>query len=174
MKDRVRVIAEFSSALELRDALRELRGKHSGEVEVYTPFPSHEVEEELYRSRARSPVRFFTLLGGLIGCLGAFLMTCWMSMDYPLRVSAKPIVSIPAFVVIAFECTILLGGIFTLFSMCHFSRIPNICGNAAYRGTFSLSAFGLVVVASEEESLKWKSALEERGAKHVQVQHVQL
>ena len=54
-----------------------------------------------------SPVRLFTLIGGLTGCAAGFGMTIWMSHDWPLVVGGKPIGAIPPYVVIAFELTIL-------------------------------------------------------------------
>ena len=61
-----------------------------------------------------SPVRLFTLIGGLTGCAAGFGMTIWMSLDWPLLVGGKTIASIPPYVVIAFELTILLGALSTV------------------------------------------------------------
>ena len=61
-----------------------------------------------------SPVRLFTLIGGLTGCAAGFGMTIWMSHDWPIVVGGKPIGSIPPYVVIAFELTILLGALSTV------------------------------------------------------------
>ena len=61
-----------------------------------------------------SPVRLFTLIGGLTGCTAGFAMTIWMSYDWPVLVGGKAIASIPPYVVIAFELTILLGALSTV------------------------------------------------------------
>ena len=45
---------------------------------VYTPAPNHEIEEAL--EHRVSPVRLFTLIGGLTGCAAGFAMTIWMSL----------------------------------------------------------------------------------------------
>ena len=126
----------------------------------------------MYRGKVRSPVRMFTLLGGLTGCLGAFLFTSWMSVDYPLRTSAKQLISIPAFVVIAFECTILLGAIFTLLSMFGFSRVPNIAPSYGHRPEFSEGRFGLSVRVAESDMEAVKLELQSCGAEEVETQYV--
>ena len=89
------------------DAIRGLRAMGYRNLVVYSPSPNHELEEAL--NHRVSPVRLFTLIGGLTGCAAGFGMTIWMSYDWPVLVGGKPIASIPPYVVIAFELTILLG-----------------------------------------------------------------
>ncbi len=93
--------------------------------EVFSPTSYHEIEHAC--GFGASPVRFFTLTGGLTGvCFGFFLalITDW---DWPMVVSGKTpgIYSIPAYVVIGFECTILFGAIATILGMLVMGRIPN-------------------------------------------------
>jgi hypothetical protein len=166
------VIGHFKYLDDTLSAVRKLRDKGIDSPEVFSPFPHHDLEDEVYKGKKRSPVRRFTLLGGLTGCLGAFLMTCWMSMDWPLRVSAKPLLSIPAFVVIAFECTILLGAIFTLLSMFHFSRIPNPFTNHGFRPNFTNDTFGIAVKINKEGAEEISKLFSATGAAEVEVQYV--
>jgi hypothetical protein len=166
------VIAHFRFLDDLNNAVRSSKSAGYEEIDVYSPMPHHDIEDTYWEGKPRSPVRMFTLLGGLSGCLGAFLMTSWMSTDYPIRTSAKTLISVPAFVVIAFECTILLGAIFTLLSMFHFSRIPNIKYNPGYRGEFSNGTFGLTVRTSKDKAEILAKELEGMGAAKVEVQYV--
>lgn len=167
------VIGEFSEVEAVRRAVRVLRGKgFCEEIEVFSPFPEHGIEEDLYQGRKRSPVRLFTLLGGITGCLLAFLFTSWMSIDYPLRVSAKPLISIPAFVVIAFECTILFSATATLLSMFHFSRIPNLFFFPGYRPQFSEGTFGVTVRLPRDQAEQLAEEMQGLGAEKVEVQYV--
>src|SRR5207247_8138738 len=92
-------------------ALEELKSKGYHDLTVYTPVPVHEIEDVLERDRPVSPVRLFTLLGGLTGTVSGFLLTIWSSMQWGLIVGGKPVASIPPFVVIAFERTILFCGV---------------------------------------------------------------
>jgi hypothetical protein len=166
------VVGTFSEAEQARKAFSALKEKGVGDLtEYYAPFPEHHLEDEKFENRKRSPVRRFTLLGATTGCLGAFLFTSWMSLDYPIRVSAKPLLSYPAFTVVAFECTILLAGIFTLLSMFHFSRIPNLVRPAAYRKPFSEDKFGITVMVEKEHADEYKSVLSDHGAISVELQY---
>ncbi len=166
------VIGHFADIASTRAAIQALRADgYDDELEAFYPFPEHGIEEDLFKGKKRSPVRRFTMLGGLVGCLGAFTFTSWMSVDYPLRVSAKPLVSIPAFVVVAFECTILLGAIFTLLSMFHFSKIPNFFRSPGYRRQFSSGTFGLVIRTPKDNSDVVKQRMESLGAEEVEVEY---
>lgn len=166
------VIGLFTKPQLATEAIKALRADGHEEVDYYSPFPEHHMEAAAYSGKKRSWVRGFTLLGGLTGCLGAFLFTSWMSIDYPLRVSAKPLVSIPAFIIIAFECTILLGAIFTLIGMFHLSRIPNLTYTPAFRPECTEDHFAVTVRVPKEESDRLKQRMEELQAESVEVQYV--
>ncbi len=173
MDENLFLVGTFNRSEKALNAISELKKMGLGnDIEYYSPFPEHSLEEEKYENIKRSPVRRFTLLGALTGCLGAFLFTSWMSLDYPIRVSAKPILSYPAFVVIAFECTILLGGIFTLLSMFHFSRIPSLVRPPTFRKQFTDDKFGVVVKISKSETSKFESLFRSWDAEEIEEQYV--
>ena len=161
------VIGSFTFVDEAKEAIQSLRDKGVEDFELFTPLPNHELEDEMYKGKVRSPVRMFTLLGGLTGCFGAFLFTSWMSIDYPIRTSAKSLVSIPAFVIIAFECTILLGAIFTLASMGHFSRVPSPFSKPGHKPEFSNDKIGLSVRVAKEKCSEIEELFKSLGADEV-------
>ncbi|MFN8390929.1 MAG: DUF3341 domain-containing protein [Bdellovibrionota bacterium] len=166
------VVGHFRFVDDTRTAIRKLREKGYDQVELFTPFPNHDLEDEMYVGKKRSPVRRCTLTGALTGLTCAFLMTCWMSIDYPVRVSAKPLISIPAFIVIGFECTILFGSLANMLGMLHFSRIPNLFNNPGFRPQFTSGTFGLTVRVPKDQTDSLKSFFEQGGAEKVEVQYV--
>ena len=167
------VLGHFRAVDRLCSALAEMKHRgHEHNLEIFSPFPVDSLQREFGRGRPFSPVRLFTLLGAVSGCLLAFLFTSWMSMDYPIQLGAKPIVSIPAFVVIAFECTVLFGALFCLISMLFWSRIPSFRYHPEYRAEFSGAVFGLAVRVGEESCGELKKQLEILGAEKVELQYV--
>ena len=78
-----------------------LKGAGFGDLEVYSPVPSHEIEHAVGKGPSR--VRLWTLLGGLAGVCSGYLMTIWMAYDWPLVIGGKPFASIPAYTIIAFD-----------------------------------------------------------------------
>lgn len=117
----------FNSHSEFIHKLEELlkSGISPKKLKVYLPFPDHEVDHLLDRYDKPSKLKFFTLAGALTGLLTGFGFTIYTSLSWPLRTSAKPIVSLPAYVVIAFELTILIGAIVSFVGFLILSRSPS-------------------------------------------------
>ena len=100
------------------------RGDFDGH-EVFSPTSYHEIEEA--GNFGNSAVRWFTLVGAMTGTIVGFGLCLGMAWDWPIVVGGKTpgIYSFPAYVVIGFELTILLGGIATIIGMLVMGRIPN-------------------------------------------------
>jgi ActD protein len=148
------------------DAIRALRASGHRKLVVYSPAPNHELEEAL--SHRVSPVRLFTLIGGLTGCAAGFGMTIWMSYDWPVVVGGKAIASIPPYVVIAFELTILMGALVTVAAVAFFSVVMGKRG-VAYDPRFSDDQVGIFVPADSDQIASVETLLRNAGA--VEVRH---
>ena len=163
--DRV-VVGVFSY---LDQALHAIRDAQAAGLDyrVYSPCPSHEIEE--LTMPHKSPVRFFSMTGALCGLVGGFGLTMWCSLDWPMRVSAKDVVSMPAFVAIAYECAILIGGLATLLAVLHLCRLPWILKSIGYDPRFSQDRFGVVIGCGLAEVEKVRLQLQAAGAEEVQI-----
>ena len=145
-------------------AIRALRAKGYRNLVVYTPAPNHEIEEAL--EHGVSPVRLFTLIGGLTGCTAGFAMTIWMSYDWPLVVGGKTIASIPPYVVIGFELTILMGALSTVAAVALFSVLMGKRGTP-YDPRFSDDMIGVYVPTTHEQLGPIEQLLRSAGAAEV-------
>ena len=134
---------------------------------VYSPFANHELEHATYPEK--SPVRFLTCTGAILGLTAGFTLAIMCSLDWPLRVSAKDIVSVPGFVVIGYECTILFAAIFTLLSVLHFCRIPDVMRKVGFDPRFTCDKFGVVVSCDSKDVDDVKSTFTDNGAEEVDV-----
>lgn len=135
------------------------------DYKVYSPCPTPEIEE--VSTPDKSPVRFFTGVGAVTGCISGFALAILCSLDYPLRVSAKDIVSPPAFVVAGYEWTILFGAIATLFGMFYLGRFPTIFRTPGYDPRFSQTKFGIVVGCDAKDIDVIKEKMSACGAEEV-------
>jgi hypothetical protein len=160
------ILASFVHIDAAVDAIRALRARGHRNLVVYSPAPNHELEEAL--NHRVSPVRLFTLIGGLTGCAAGFAMTIWMSYDWPVLVGGKPIASIPPYVVIAFELTILLGALSTVTAVGLFSVLMGKRG-VAYDPRFSDDQIGIFVPAGSDQVGPVENLLRSAGA--VEVRH---
>jgi hypothetical protein len=148
-------------------ALEDLKAKGYHDLTVYTPLPVHEIEEVLERDRPVSRVRLFTLLGGLSGTASGFLLTIWSAMEWGLVTGGKPVASIPPFVVIAFELTILFGGIATVIGMVMLGRLPRLRPSPTFDPRFTNDRFGVAVHCAAERSASVRGILSAAGAEEV-------
>lgn len=120
------IIANFKYLDKFCEAIEKIRGRSDFDgYEAFSPTSYHEIEEA--GGFGASPVRFCTLIGALTGTVTGFGLCLFMDYDWPLVVGGKTpgIYSLPAFVVIGFELTILLGAFGTIFGMLFFGKLAN-------------------------------------------------
>ena len=160
------VLGSFVHLDAATEAITTLRSRGFRKLTVYTATPNHEVEEAL--EHKTSPVRLFTLIGGLTGCAGGFGMTLWMSTDWPVLTGGKPIPTVTPFVVIAFELTILLGALATLFAVALFSLLK-ANRRILYDPAYSNDQIGIFVPAAPAQLPVVEQMLRDAGA--VEVRH---
>ena len=114
---------------------------------VMSPLPRHDLEEAIYKGKP-SPVRWFTMTGAIFGGVMGFSLASITHLNWPMIIPAgKPLVSIPAFIVITFESTVLWGCLFTLLGMVLLTRL-HTAGKLQVEvcdPRFSDDKFGLVV-----------------------------
>jgi hypothetical protein len=146
-------------------ALRELKSKGYQSLTVYSPVPHHDIEQVL--DAPESPVRMFTLIGGLTGCAFGFFYAIATSLDWELIVGGKPIVSLPPYVILGFECTILFGALATVIGMFLNARIPKLRRAAGYDPRFSNDKFGIVAMGGPAQVAGAESIMRAAGAEEV-------
>lgn len=165
------VVGVFSYVDSTVDAVKRLKEEGYEHLRVFSPFPNHEIEEAL--KGPESIVRFFTLTGGTLGALCGLTFTILTSLDWPLRTSAKPIVSLPPYMIIVFELTVLLGSLATLLGLLINSRLRRNAPRSMYDPRFSEDKFGVVVVCGKEDMKKVEETLKFSGAEEVYFEGVQ-
>ncbi|MGK7390446.1 MAG: DUF3341 domain-containing protein [Candidatus Cyclobacteriaceae bacterium M2_1C_046] len=78
--------------------------------EVYSPYPIHGIDDALGYKRTRLPIAAF--LFGLTGTILALTMQIWMlGYDWPMIIGGKNFWSIPPFIPVTFELTVLLSAL---------------------------------------------------------------
>jgi hypothetical protein len=117
------LMAEFSSASALVAAARRAREAGYTKLDAYSPFPIEELNEALKLPRNRVPL--VVLLGGLTGLVGGYGLEYWASViEYPLNIGGRPFHSMPAFIVPAYETTILFASLAAVIGMILLNGLP--------------------------------------------------
>ena len=169
------IVAVFADADGAACGVRALQKGGFANQTVYSPAPRHEIEAALaeIKGTGPSPVRIWTLVGAFSGLITGFALPIITSLAWPLRTSGKAIVSLPAFVIIAFELTILFGAVAAVTGFAFHSRLPQLPMFAEYDPRFSEDRFGIVVDAAEgAETEEIKQLLQSAGAEEVRVEQL--
>ncbi|MCZ8072385.1 MAG: DUF3341 domain-containing protein [Cytophagales bacterium] len=102
------IVGIFEDEDVLLKAVENSRDKGVKIHEVYSPFPVHGLDEALGYKRSRLPIAAF--LFGMTGTSLALLMQFWMlGYDWPMIIGGKNHASLPPFVPVTFELTVLLA-----------------------------------------------------------------
>jgi hypothetical protein len=143
------VYAHLDSFLTGVDRLKRA-GLHG--FDVASPLPRHEMLDIIYEGRP-SPVRWWTLSGACAGITSGLLLTSLTASKWPMiNPGGKPVVSLPPFAVIMFECTILGGALFTLCGMMVHSGLPALFLDKALQDPrYTDDKFGVVFTAARAD-----------------------
>ena len=159
------ILGAFRELDSTTDAIHALRTGKYGDLTVYTPTPRHEIEHAL--GDPPSPVRRFTLIGGLLGVTFGYWIAIWVSDYWPLVVGGKPIASWVPYTIIGFEVMVLVGALSTVAGMFINSRIPKLTMTVGYDPRFSHGDYGVWVECEPANASKVESVLREHGAVEV-------
>ena len=161
------LLGVFDQPSDVAAAVHKLRGRGIGDVETYSPAPFQEVDDAVHPGP--SPVRYFTLFGGLAGVFLGFLMQIWMGIEWPMKVAGKAFASIPNMSIAAFELTIFFGGHLTVLGMILVGGLYKFKLDPAYSPRFSAEEFGLSVTCRDRDVAEVDALLRSQSAKEVTV-----
>ena len=115
--------AEFESSAAVFEAAQKVRDRGFKWWDVHSPFPIHGMDKAM--GLKKSWVSGVSLAGAATGLTGAVLLQSIPSVFiYPMVTQGKPFFSLPAFVPIMFEMTVLFCAFGTVFGMLGFNMLP--------------------------------------------------
>jgi ActD protein len=160
------VMAGFVEPKRMLVAARRMRETVKGEVETYTPYPVHGIDEALALPKSIVPRMVGT--GALFGVLGGYSLLYWVSVfAYPLNVGGRPLHSAPAFIPITFECGVLLSALTAFFATLAWMGYPRLYHPVFEAPGFrrvSIDRFWISVELAGEDPHALQAELKELGA----------
>ena len=119
------MIAEFDTPSDLVRAAQAAYNAGWRRMDCYTPYPVEEAAEAI--GFHKNQVSLITLVGGLMGLCAMFSLETWIStLAYPLNIAGRPTYSWPAFIIPAYEWTILFSGLSACFGMLALNGLPSL------------------------------------------------
>ncbi len=115
-------LAVFESEHDIVAATKTYRDLGYTIVESYTPYAVHGLDKIIGLRASRLPL--VCLLFGLAGAAAKLWFQVWTSASsWPVNVGGKPLASVPAFVPVTFEITVLFAGVGTVVAFFLRSRL---------------------------------------------------
>ncbi len=104
------IVGIFDDEDVLLTGINIVRGNGIKIEDVYSPFPVHGIDDALGYKKSRLPIAAFIF--GLTGTSLALLMQIWMlGYDWPMIIGGKNFASLPPFIPVTFELTVLLAAL---------------------------------------------------------------
>lgn len=110
----------YNDEEDLKRAVRTAHADHLDMMDIFTPFPVHGLDPIIGLNESR--LHYLGFVYGAIGALFGFGAMTWIfTSDWPIIFGGKPYWSVPAFIPITFEMTVLFsawGMTLTFYTIC--------------------------------------------------------
>jgi len=155
------IMATFADEESAADTLNALRSSKHPLHRVYSPYPGHRILDAM--KMKKSPVGYFTLIGGLLGFFAGFGLSIYTAGQWSLIVSGKPVTALVPFFIVGFECTILFSVFGNILGLLTQARLPRIARSPAYDTRFSGTHFGILTSCSPADQDEVIALVREKG-----------
>ena len=163
------IMGSFEYEEDFLAAARELRSSGFDDISLLSPLPLEEAQEVL--GLDKSPVRHFSLAGAIFGALFGFAMAAGTALVFILPTGGRAIITLPPYLIITYEMTILMGVLFTLMGFHFVSGLP-AWRDRPYLEVAGVDRFVVVVEgAAEEQATRAEAIIRQFGV--VEVQNVE-
>lgn len=167
------MLGEFEDVDGVFNAARAVRQAGYSRFDVHSPFPIVGIDEVIGIRPTVLP--WIVLVCGLAGMAGGLVLASWtMGVDYLYLISGKPLHSLPAWIPVVFECTILLSAFGAVFGMFLMNRQPLLSTPLLKHDRFRRVTNDRFFIAIEARDRRFdlertRQLLEDQGAASVDV-----
>lgn len=166
------LLAEYDSASGIYSACEKVRDAGYKKWDACTPFCVHNLDKAMGVKPSFLP--WIVLVMGITGGVSAMAFMLWTSVaDYPLNIGGKPLWSVPAYIPITFEVTVLFSCLTACFGMFAINRLPTwhhpLFESERFKKVTD-DKFFIVIEAGDAnfDLAATRSLLESSGAAHVE------
>jgi len=164
-------IGVFDSEYNFLSAIKSLQDNNLMILDVFTPYPVHEVFHLLKRKSRLPTAAYFFGLFGIIATLAFLYYTCVIS--WPLIYGGKPFNSFPSFIVVTIVVTIFTVTVASLALFSLRSRLFPGRDNTIFNPGATDDKFVIVVEPGPSYMEKSGSIFQENGAVEVYVKEIE-
>jgi molybdopterin-containing oxidoreductase family membrane subunit len=164
------IMGTFMYEEDFLSAAENLKSSGFDNISLLSPLPLEEAQEVL--GLGKSPVRRFALAGAIIGAITGFAMAAGTALVFILPTGGRAIITIPPYLIITYEMTILFGVLFTLIGFHLVSGLP-AWRDRPYLPSANIDRFVVVVEGAEADQVARAEAII-RDAGADEIRHVEV
>ena len=164
------IMGTFMYEEDFLSAAENLKTSGFDNISLLSPLPLEEAQEVL--GLGKSPVRRFALAGAIIGAISGFAMAVGTALVFILPTGGRAIITIPPYLIITYEMTILFGVLFTLLGFHFVSGLP-AWRDRPYLPSANIDRFVVVVEGAEADQVARAEAII-RDAGADEIRHVEV
>ena len=164
------IVGTFAYEEDFLAAAENLQSSGFDKISLLSPVPLEEAQQVL--GLGKSPVRHYSLAGAIIGALSGFAMSVATALVFILPTGGRAIITVPPYLIITYEMTILFGVLFTLIGFHFVSGLP-AWRDRPYLPSANIDRFLVVVEnAAGDQVARAEAIIRQAGAE--QIQHVEV
>ena len=160
------IVGSFAYEEDFIAAAENLQSSGFDNISLLSPVPLKEAQQVL--GLGKSPVRHFSLAGAIFGALFGFGMSVATALTFILPTGGRAIITVPPYLIITYEMTILMGVLFTLIGFHFVSGLP-AWRDRPYLPAANIDRFVVVVEgAAGDQAARAEAIIREAGAEEIQ------
>jgi hypothetical protein len=165
------IVGNFDDEAVLFPAVKKVRKAGYKIHDVYTPFPLHGLDKAIgLRETSLHTAGFIYGISGTATAVG--FITWALTTDWPIVFGGKPFFSLPAWIPIVFELTVLFAAVGMVLTFCYLCQLAPFVKKDHFnpRSTDDTFVLALECTAKTNER-EAKAFLENAGAKEISIVH---
>jgi Protein of unknown function (DUF3341) len=163
------IVGNFDDEAVLFPAVKKVRKAGYKIHDVYTPFPIHGLDKAIgLRETSLHTAGFIYGISGTATALG--FITWALTTDWPIVFGGKPFFSLPAWIPIIFELTVLFAAVGMVLTFCYLCQLAPFVKKDHFNPRSTDDTFVLALeCTTKTNETEAKSFLENAGAKDIAV-----
>jgi hypothetical protein len=167
------VVGSFDDENVLFPAVKNVRRAGYKIHDVYTPFPIHGLDHAM--GLRETSLHTAGFIYGITGTTTALSCISWILVkDWPLNFDGKPHFSLPAWIPITFELTVLFAAVGMVLTFCYLCQLAPFVKKHVFNLRSTDDLFTMVIECTDTTSeAEVQAFLQNAGAKDINVQNAE-
>lgn len=167
------IVGYYDDEEPLLEAAKKAADKNIKIYDCYTPFPVHGLDDAMGIKRSMLP--YVTLVAGFVGLSIAVSLQVWTSaIDWPINIGGKPFNSIPAFIPVSFELTVLFAAHTTVAAFLFWNKLFPGKKPVIFDPAQTCHKFVMAIEKEGNNSEDIENFFKSQGAVEVKMQNIEL